>query len=38
MIVDDLRVALKRHDRRHARELFMALRHFVMEHRDELTS
>jgi hypothetical protein len=38
MIVDDLRAALKRHDRRHAKELFMALRHFVTEHRDELTS
>ena len=36
MIVDDLRAALQRHDRQHARELFMALRHFVTEHRDEL--
>ena len=37
MIVDDLRAALKRHDRRHATELFMALRHFVGEHQEELT-
>jgi hypothetical protein len=36
MIVDDLRAALKRHDREHAKELFMALRHFVSEHGDEL--
>ncbi|HEX2725882.1 MAG TPA: hypothetical protein VHN20_08700 [Beijerinckiaceae bacterium] len=36
MMVDDLRTALKRHDRQHARELFMALRHFVGEHREEL--
>ncbi|MDJ1160005.1 hypothetical protein QNA08_17465 [Chelatococcus sp. SYSU_G07232] len=35
MITDDLRAALKRHDRSHARELFMALRHFVSEHREE---
>ena len=38
MIVDDLRAALKRHDRRHAKELFVALRHFVTEHHDQLTS
>ena len=36
MIVDDLRAALKRHDRRRAKELFIALRHFVGEHRDQL--
>ena len=32
MIVDDLRVALERHDHDHARDLFMALRHFVSTH------
>jgi hypothetical protein len=36
MIVDDLRAAVKRHDTAHARELFMALRHFLAEHRGEL--
>ena len=36
MIVDDLSAALKHHDRRHADELFIALRHFVSEHRDQL--
>jgi hypothetical protein len=36
MIVDDLRAALKRHDRRRVKELFIALRHFVSEHRDQL--
>jgi hypothetical protein len=34
--VDDLRAALKRHDRRRVKELFIALRHFVSEHRDQL--
>jgi hypothetical protein len=32
MIRDDIRRALIRDDRRHARELFMALRHFLSEH------
>jgi hypothetical protein len=32
MIRDDIRQALARDDRRHARELFMALRHFLSEH------
>ncbi|WP_417684790.1 hypothetical protein [Roseibium sp.] len=36
MIEDDIREALKRGDREHARELFMALRHFLHEHRDQL--
>ncbi|WP_417669384.1 hypothetical protein [Roseibium sp.] len=36
MIEDDIREALKRGDRGHARELFMALRHFIHEHRDDL--
>lgn len=34
MIEDDIRVALVRGDRVHARELFMVLRHFLHEHRD----
>ena len=38
MIVDDLRAALKRHDREHAKKLFMALRHFVNEHQNDLQS
>jgi hypothetical protein len=38
MIVDDLRAAAKRHDTAHARELFMALRHFLAEHQQELTA
>jgi hypothetical protein len=38
MIIDDLRAALARHDRPHAKELFAALRHFVAEHKDQLTS
>ena len=29
---DDIRAALARSDRRHARELFMALRHFLSTH------
>ncbi|HWB44106.1 MAG TPA: hypothetical protein VG900_01595 [Hyphomicrobiaceae bacterium] len=32
MIRDDIRSALERNDREHARELFMALRHFLSEH------
>lgn len=32
MIRDDIRAALDRQDRTHARELLMALRHFVAEH------
>jgi hypothetical protein len=32
MLRDDIRAALARHDRRHARELFMALRHFLSSH------
>ncbi|ADZ71415.1 hypothetical protein [Polymorphum gilvum] len=36
MIEDDIRDALQRGDREHAKDLFMALRHFLKEHRDEL--
>ena len=32
MIRDDIRAALRRDDKDHARELFMALRHFVDTH------
>jgi hypothetical protein len=32
MLRDDIRAALARHDRAHARELFMALRHFLSTH------
>jgi hypothetical protein len=32
MLRDDIRSALARHDRKHARELFMALRHFLSSH------
>ena len=32
MLRDDIRAALTRHDRKHARELFMALRHFLSNH------
>jgi hypothetical protein len=32
MLRDDIRAALARGDREHARELFMALRHFLSEH------
>jgi hypothetical protein len=32
MLRDDIRAALARGDRRHARQLFMALRHFLSEH------
>jgi hypothetical protein len=32
MLRDDIRAALARGDRKHARELFMALRHFLSTH------
>ena len=32
MLRDDIRAALARNDRDHARELFMALRHFISAH------
>jgi hypothetical protein len=32
MLRDDIRAALNRNDRNHARELFMALRHFLSVH------
>ena len=32
MLRDDIRAALRRNDRDHARELFMALRHFLSTH------
>ena len=32
MLRDDIRAALARNDRDHARELFMALRHFLSTH------
>jgi hypothetical protein len=32
MLRDDIRAALVRNDRQHARELFMALRHFLSTH------
>ena len=32
MLRDDIRAALARNDRAHARELFMALRHFLSTH------
>jgi hypothetical protein len=32
MLRDDIRAALAREDRKHARELFMALRHFLSTH------
>jgi hypothetical protein len=32
MLRDDIRSALARDDRQHARELFMALRHFLSHH------
>jgi hypothetical protein len=32
MIVEDIRTALRRGDRRHAQELFAALRHFLSSH------
>jgi len=36
MIEEDIRNALGEGNRAHARELFMALRHFLHEHRSEL--
>lgn len=36
MIEDDIRAANERGDRAHANELFMALRHFLYEHREDL--
>ncbi|QDG78654.1 hypothetical protein [Labrenzia sp. PHM005] len=38
MIEDDIRSALERDDKDHAKELFMALRHFMHEHQGELNS
>jgi hypothetical protein len=38
MIVDDLRAALKRHDLAHAKELVATLRHFISEHKAELSA
>ncbi len=35
MIVEDIRSALQRGDREHARELFAALRHFLETHPDQ---
>jgi hypothetical protein len=37
MIEDDIRDALDRDDKVHAKELFMALRHFLHEHAGELS-
>jgi hypothetical protein len=34
MIVEDMRAALQRGDKQHARELFSALRHFIVTHPD----
>jgi hypothetical protein len=36
MIVEDIRAALRRGDRKHAGELFAALRHFLKEHPEHL--
>ena len=36
MLRDDIRAALRRNDRDHARELFMALRHFLSTHPEAL--
>ncbi|HVL74199.1 MAG TPA: hypothetical protein VM434_20180 [Beijerinckiaceae bacterium] len=36
MLADDVRAALRRGDKAHARELLAALRHFLATHRDEL--
>jgi hypothetical protein len=36
MLVEDVRSALRRRDRAHARALLAALRHFLAAHRDEL--
>ncbi len=32
MLRDDIRLAIRRNDRAHARQLFMALRHFLSSH------
>ncbi len=37
MLRDDIRAAVKRGDRDHARDLFMALRHFLSEHPEAAT-
>lgn len=36
MLVEDIRAALQRGDREHARELFAALRHFLETHPEHL--
>ena len=36
MIEDDIRAAVARGDQMHATELFMALRHFLYDHREAL--
>ncbi len=36
MLVEDIRAALARGDRKHAGELFAALRHFLKEHPEHL--
>jgi hypothetical protein len=36
MIVDDIRAALRRGDKRHASELFAALRHFLSTHPEHM--
>jgi hypothetical protein len=38
MIVEDIRAALKRGDREHARELFSALRHFLTTYPEQRQS
>jgi len=38
MIRDDIRVALARHDRAHARDLFAALGHFLQTHPEAMAS
>ena len=38
MLVDDLRDAIKRNNKAHARVLLGTLRHFLAEHRDELSA
>ena len=32
MMIEDIRVAVRRHDVAHARQLVAALRHFMIEH------
>ena len=36
MIVDDIRAALRRGDKKHASELFAALRHFLSTHPEHM--